>query len=63
MDPVSRILVQAALWLRRPPSRAHAAVILLAVAASFAVVAAERWIGWPDWARSERSGIIVVAPR
>ncbi|MBR0673175.1 hypothetical protein [Neoroseomonas soli] len=61
MDPVSRILVQAAIWFRRPPSRAHVAVILVAVAAAFAVVGVERWLGWPGWARTDRS--VVVIPR
>lgn len=61
MGPVSRILVRAAMWFRRPPSRRLAIVILVAIAASFAVVAAERWLGWPDWARTDRS--VIVVPR
>ena len=40
MDPLTRILTQAAIWLRRPPSRTQALVMLGAILAALAVVVA-----------------------
>lgn len=62
MDPLARILAQAAIWLRRPPSRTQALVMLGALVAALVVVAVERWVGWPDWARAERGAVLRAQP-
>lgn len=54
MDPVLRILVQAAQWLRHPPSRTHLRIMVVVIAGAIALVAIERFVGWPDWARVDR---------
>lgn len=58
MDPLTRLLLRAAHWLRHPPSPRRAKVMLAAVLLALAVVAVERWIGWPDWAQTERVPIL-----
>ena len=53
MDPLTRLFIQLAHWVRHPPSRTHAIVMLVALRTSVALVLVERGIGWPDWLRSE----------
>jgi hypothetical protein len=48
---VARILVQAAQWLRHPPSRTHLRILVAVIVLALALVAVETWFGWPDWAR------------
>lgn len=62
MDPLARILAQAAIWLRRPPSRTQALVTLGALVAALVVVAVERWLGWPGWAQAERGAVLRARP-
>jgi hypothetical protein len=53
MDPLTRIFLQLAAWVRNPPSRTHVIVIFVAVGAAVALVMVERFVGWPDWMRSD----------
>lgn len=54
MDLFARLLVRAALWIRRPPSKRYV-YALLGVAVLVAVVAGLEAAGlWPEWATSER---------
>jgi hypothetical protein len=62
MDPLMRVLVQAAQWLRRPPSAAHVRILVVALLGCLGIVAIERFVGWPDWARADRT-VIVPVPR
>ncbi len=62
MDPVPRTLIRAVQWLRRPPSAHQVRIVVLVVLGCLAIVAIERFVGWPEWARAER-GVIVPIPR
>lgn len=53
MDPMTRLFIQLAQWLRNPPSRRQAIVMLVALVAAVSLVLVERFVGWPDWMRSE----------
>jgi hypothetical protein len=53
MDPMTRLFLQLAHWVRNPPSRTHAIVMLVALVAAVALVLVERFVGWPDWLRSD----------
>jgi hypothetical protein len=48
-------LLRMAQWARRPPSARRALLVAGVVAACLALVAVERWIGWPDWMTVERA--------
>jgi hypothetical protein len=54
MDPLTRLLFTLARWFRHPPSPRMARVMLAALLLSLAIVAVERWIGWPEWLQAER---------
>jgi len=41
------------LW-RNPPSRTKLLVMLAALALAIGLVLVERYVGWPDWLRTER---------
>ncbi|NMJ40525.1 hypothetical protein GWK16_04695 [Roseomonas sp. JC162] len=43
--------------MRRPPSRTHLLIMVVAIGAALALVAVERVVGWPDWARADRASI------
>lgn len=62
MDVFARILVRAAMWLRRPPSRRHVRILVIVLAGALAIVAIEHWVGWPEWAEVERGGFIRTRP-
>jgi hypothetical protein len=62
LDPLARILVQAAQWIRHPPSRMHVRIIVVVVVLALLLVAIETWIGWPDWARVEQRGGLHARP-
>ncbi|GAB4286733.1 MAG: hypothetical protein Kow0058_06270 [Roseovarius sp.] len=47
MNP--RWLLRMAKWAHRPPGPRRVALVLAIVALCLAVVAVERYIGWPDW--------------
>lgn len=54
MDILARLLVRAAIWVRRPPSRHVVIAAAVAVALSLVLVGIERFIGWPDWLTADR---------
>lgn len=53
MDPMTRLFLQLAQWVRNPPSRTQAIVMLVALIAAVSLVLVERFVGWPDWMRSD----------
>jgi hypothetical protein len=54
MDPLTRALILMTQWLRHPPSWRTVQIIIVVLVASTALVLVERYIGWPDWATTER---------
>lgn len=56
MEFLSHLLMRAALWARRPPSKAAAAAMAGAVALALAILAAEHFGLWPDWAAVSPQG-------
>lgn len=46
MNPVW--LLRMARWIRRPPSPRRVVLVLAVIAASLALVAVERLVGWPE---------------
>lgn len=57
MDPLTRLLIRLSQWYRRPPSPRRIAIILVVLAVAAVIVAVERFVGWPDWATTERTPI------
>ena len=53
MDLFFRLLVRAAIWIRRPPSKQHVYAIIAAAVLALAVAGLEALDLWPDWARTE----------
>jgi hypothetical protein len=51
---IFRILPRLALWIRRPPSPRRMAIIAVVVAAALAIVAIEKFVGWPEALTVER---------
>jgi hypothetical protein len=45
-----RWLVRAARWAHKPPSWGRVKLVFAVIAICLALVAVERFIGWPDWA-------------
>jgi hypothetical protein len=43
--------IRAARWARKPPSASRVKLVLGVVAFCLLLVALERFVGWPDWAR------------
>lgn len=41
-------------WLRHPPSWRTVQIIIVVLVAATALVLVERFIGWPEWATTER---------
>ncbi|WP_187644510.1 hypothetical protein [Tabrizicola thermarum] len=42
-------LLRARRWVQNPPSAGRVRLVFAVVALCLAIVAVERWIGWPDW--------------
>ncbi len=51
MNP--RWLLRMAKWAHRPPGAARVRLVLGVIALCLALLAVERFIGWPDWLRVE----------
>lgn len=47
-------LLRMAKWARKPPSPGRVKLVLGVVGLCLLLVAIERFVGWPDWARVER---------
>lgn len=62
MDIFGRILLRAAQWARHPPSRRQVRIMVVVILGALAIVAIERWVGWPDWAQVERGAVIRARP-
>ncbi|WP_207539163.1 hypothetical protein [Sabulicella rubraurantiaca] len=62
MDPLLRLTVEMARWLRCPPSRPHLIAMAAAAILIVVVVAAERIWGWPEALTVDRVGRIQRAP-
>ncbi|MCW8085731.1 hypothetical protein [Sabulicella glaciei] len=58
MDPLLRLSIQMARWLRHPPSRSHLLAMAAAAVLVVAVVAVERIWGWPEALTVDRVGRI-----
>ncbi len=54
MDPLTRLLIRLAQWFRHPPPRSRIVLTLAAAALAIGIVLIERYVGWPDWAQTER---------
>ncbi|NKC32528.1 hypothetical protein [Falsiroseomonas selenitidurans] len=54
MDPLTRILWRLAQWWRHPPSPYFVRILVATLLVVLAVVLVERFIGWPEWLRTER---------
>jgi hypothetical protein len=54
MDPLSRVLIRMAQWLRHPPSRQYVRILIVVLVLAAALVAVERVVGWPDWLTTDR---------
>jgi hypothetical protein len=57
MDPLTRILIRLAQWHRNPPPRRTIVIILVVLGLALLLVAIERFVGWPDWATTDRAPI------
>lgn len=42
-------LLRMAVWARRPPSWQRVVLGLIVIGLCLALVAVERFVGWPDW--------------
>lgn len=49
MDPMSRILIRAAKWTRKPPSLTTVLILAAMVALFLILAAVEMYWGWPEW--------------
>jgi hypothetical protein len=54
VDPLTRLLIRLAQWHRNPPSRRWVQIAAATLALATALVLIERFIGWPDWAQTQR---------
>ncbi|WP_439599403.1 hypothetical protein [Falsiroseomonas sp.] len=54
MDLMTRVLIRMAQWLRHPPSRRTVWIIIVVLVVAAALVLVEKFIGWPDWATTNR---------
>ncbi len=53
MDFFTRLLIQMMQWLRNPPSRSYLWILAIVIAIAVSLALIERYVGWPDWARTE----------
>jgi hypothetical protein len=49
VDLFTRLLLRAAIWVRRPPSRRMILTVAIAIGAALLIAALEWAFGWPDW--------------
>jgi hypothetical protein len=49
VDLFTRLLLRAAIWVRKPPSRRTIIAVAIAIGAALLIVAIEYAFGWPDW--------------
>jgi len=49
MDPLARLLIRLAQWLRHPPSRQRVGLMLAVLALVLIIALFERLHGWPEW--------------
>jgi hypothetical protein len=54
MDPLARILLRLAQWQRNPPSRRWVQIAVVTLIFVVVIVLIEKFVGWPDWLRTER---------
>lgn len=47
-------LVRAARWVRNPPSEGRVKLVVAVIVLAIAIVTAEHFGWWPDWATQER---------
>jgi hypothetical protein len=53
MDPFTRMLIRLVEVYRNPPSRTWMIIFAVVVVAGVSLALVERYVGWPDWARTE----------
>lgn len=51
------MLMRMKRWAQRPPSESRVMLFIGVFVLCLAIVAVERWIGWPDWATLEPAGV------
>jgi len=49
-------LLRAVRWARNPPGEGRVKLVLAIIALCLALVAVERWLGWPAWLSLEGTG-------
>jgi hypothetical protein len=49
-------LLRMAVWARRPPSWQRVKLGLIVIGLCLALVAVERFVGWPDWLTTQGGG-------
>ncbi|GFE66644.1 hypothetical protein KIN_37180 [Litoreibacter roseus] len=52
-----RWLLRAKRWAQNPPSEKQVKLFLVILAACIAIGLIEHYIGWPDWAKTERARV------
>jgi hypothetical protein len=60
MDLYVRLLLRAALWIRRPPSREYVYACIGVVILVAVIVGLEALGWWPDWATADRMPRAVI---
>ena len=48
--------------MRHPPSRRHLRILAVVALGFVMLLAVERFIGWPDWARVEHGALPLARP-
>ena len=51
-----RHLMRMARWARNPPSEKRVILVFVVIALCLALVAVEKWIGWPAWPTVNKMG-------
>lgn len=49
VDPLARLLIRLAQWLRHPPSPRAVGIMAATILLALAIVLFERLHGWPEW--------------
>ncbi len=63
MEPLIRLLLRLAYWVRRPPSRSQVITAGVVIVAASLIVLADSTGFWPEWARLEWGMARTTAPR